>query len=204
MNTSSFGIVITSPINTYYNTTTHWFNVTSNIGASYCNYSIDGAAYILMSNDSTTHWYNNSTVLEGGHTATFECAGPFGDTASDFVYFTIDLTKPNIQFEAPTTSGNVSQSNIEYTKMVNDTNFASTTVYLYGSTGLIENITSTSLTQYRNFFPLPDGVYYLNATAIDLAGNMNKTDTIKIMLDTTLPTLQFEIPTTFGNNSQRP
>ncbi|MCP3684817.1 MAG: hypothetical protein GY861_19285, partial [bacterium] len=47
----------------------------------------------------------------------------------------------------------------------------------------------------RNFTSIPDGSYNFSANVIDAAGNMNKTDTRQIIVDTTSPSISFISPT---------
>jgi hypothetical protein len=53
-------------------------------------------------------------------------------------------------------------------------------------------LNSTSLVS--NFTGLNDGIYYLNATTYDNAGNPNSTETREIMLDTTAPVVEIMSP----------
>ncbi|MEA2035931.1 MAG: NosD domain-containing protein [Nanoarchaeota archaeon] len=100
---------------------------------------------------------------------------------------------PNINFTDPTTqSGNYSQNYILANVTASDTYLNATIIYLYNAAGLVSSNSSIEYSQgaspfFTNFTALPDGVYYLNATANDTSNNKNSTETRTIRLDTTSP-----------------
>jgi len=61
-----------------------------------------------------------------------------------------------------------------------------------------------SIAKYKNWSNLADGVYYYNASASDLAGNLNNTETRQITLDTHAPNATLNTPangTYFANGT---
>ena len=77
---------------------------------------------------------------------------------------------------------------------------------VYNSTSVEINSTQTrgATFNYTNYTSMPDGWYYINATANDSALNTNTTVTRRIILDTTAPGYTFENPTpTNGVNYSR-
>ncbi|MBR9682487.1 MAG: hypothetical protein GOV02_02325 [Candidatus Aenigmarchaeota archaeon] len=108
--------------------------------------------------------------------------------------FNVDNTEPTIGFVNPTTTnGNHSQNYIEVNVSANDLNLDTIIVYLYNSTHFIDSVSNTS-SFYNNIIGLPDGVYYLNSSANDTAGNWNSTGTNTITLDTIAPVISFISP----------
>ena len=78
---------------------------------------------------------------------------------------------------------------------------ANITFYIYNLTGSLVNVTnySTSIRSI-NFTNLNSNMeYYYNVTVTDKAGNKNSTETRKITLDTTNPTINFTYPTEENN-----
>jgi hypothetical protein len=100
-----------------------------------------------------------------------------------------DNTAPNINFVNPTTnSSNISQSYIEANITATDETALDTIiVYLYNTTGLIQSNVSGTSPLFINLTSLPEGTYYLNATANDTSNNINNTQTRTIVLDSTPP-----------------
>jgi hypothetical protein len=104
----------------------------------------------------------------------------------------LDTTPPTINFNPQTTNKGIYNQNwINTSVNSNDLYLSKTTIKLYNTTGIIQTIESTN----HNFINLTDGIYYLNATAEDLAGNKNHTETREIILDTTPPTITLIKPT---------
>ena len=109
----------------------------------------------------------------------------------------IDFTPPSIFFNANTTATGIYPTTWIYasTNATDDKNLNITFIRLYNSTGALINFTnSTNSITSINFTNLSDGVYYLNATANDSAGNYNWTQTITITLDDTPPNMIATVP----------
>ena len=115
---------------------------------------------------------------------------PYNSTTN---FFTIDTTAPTATFLPETTSGNKSQDYIYANYTANDVTIGldKIVIYIYNSTSLVNSTILSSSPALINFTTLPDGTYYLNATANDTLGNQNQTETRKIILDTTPPTITF-------------
>ncbi|HJH29677.1 MAG TPA: PGF-pre-PGF domain-containing protein [Methanosarcinaceae archaeon] len=115
----------------------------------------------------------------------------------------LDTTLPIATFESPTPAdnSNLSQNYIDINVSVDEDNFKNVTTYLYNGTGFVNFNVSTLSPLLYNFTNLDDGTYYINATAYDLIGNSNVTETRTIVLDTTLPIATFESPTPADNSN---
>jgi hypothetical protein len=146
-----------------------------------------------------------SCSTEGNYTFNVSAGDKGGYSNASTYYpswFFYETTIPLIQFVDNTTAaGNYSQNDMEANVTANDTYLDTITVYLYNSTGLF-NSTSSSSSPYKvNFANLPDEKYYLNASASDLAGNVNSTETRIIQLDVTAPTISILYPENKTYNS---
>ncbi|MEM2874279.1 MAG: S8 family serine peptidase [Candidatus Nanoarchaeia archaeon] len=101
--TSSY-IIIESPLNRTYGTGKLDFNITVDPSVYNAIFSIDAGANNTMTNDSATHWYNNSIneLASGQHNATFYT---FGDNINNsktvFFSITTDTTPPQILLNSP-------------------------------------------------------------------------------------------------------
>ena len=122
------------------------------------------------------------------------------DTNNNNVYFdpniTIDTVSPSINYFANTTANNsviTSEFGSIYVSVnASDINFNSTIINLYNaSNALINSSLSNNTATAVSFFGLNDGVYYFNATAYDLAGNINSTVTYMVTVDVHIPTINF-------------
>ncbi|MEM7815477.1 MAG: S8 family serine peptidase [Candidatus Aenigmatarchaeota archaeon] len=110
----------------------------------------------------------------------------------------VDTTKPLIAFAAPTedNSTKFSRDWAAANVSVTEANLANVTYRLFDASGALVNATTFALPQAINWTNLTDGVYYYNATAVDVAGNANSTETRVITLDTALPQIWFNPSTT--------
>ena len=167
-------------------------------------------------------YYSNGTLMSNTTFTTLQNWGFFGGlsdgtyllnaTVYDKVgYFnksetktiTLDTVPPNITLASSTPLDNVNQT-IDYIRTnvtTDDIDLKNITTYIYHGNGtLFYNITNVSSPAINNFTDLPDGVYLINATAYDWAGNSNETGSRTIIVDSTPPIINFA-NTTPANNS---
>jgi hypothetical protein len=103
-------ITIDSPLNSTYDRTWVWGNVTLNEDGDWCGYSLNGAGNVSMSNDTSTHFYNNvSGLAEQPHDLLVYCNDSSGNMAAETVSFTVnlaagDVTPPVIIIDSPSNS----------------------------------------------------------------------------------------------------
>ncbi|NQV08358.1 hypothetical protein HQ529_00735, partial [Candidatus Woesearchaeota archaeon] len=147
------------------------------------------------------------TLAEGVYI--WNCLATDNSSQTDFgdnnLTVKVDTTNPYINFiDVTTASGNYSRSYIDANISATDAlaGLDTITFYIYNSTELVLNTTSSSSPFFINTTGLTDGIYYINATVNDTVGNLNNTETRTIMLDTTGPYINFTNITTAGNNSQ--
>lgn len=160
---------------------------------------------VLVENNSILAWFsfNATASTPGNYNFTIVTSNSTSIVNTTNISVTVnDTTAPYwIDFVDPTPANNtnLSQSYIEANISVNDSfsNISTIRIYLYNTTGLVNNTNVSAVgglnaTGFVNFssVTLPDGIYYLNATANDTAGNENLTGpTRTITLDTTGPVI---------------
>jgi hypothetical protein len=163
--------------------------------------STNGLVYNQTNTTTGTHLY--SVVLPNGlykfNATARDVAGNINSTETRNV--TLDNIYPVYQWNANSEPNNTfkAQNYLQVNITVNDTNFANLTVYLYNfsSTSPMRVNTSTSSTYFINYTNLAqETIYYYNATFIDRAGNINFTDTRKVIIstDTIAPILTYASP----------
>ena len=193
----SFAAVVNTPSQIQLNQPANdsQFNDTQNINFNFTatddqNITLDCSIYL----DSVLNQTNSSTqngtltnflitgISYGSHNWSVNCSDGLLSNVSETRYFTIaDTFPPLIQFVEPT-EGNGSTISRDYilvnvTASDSGTGLANISIYLYNSTSLINTTNSTTSPLFANFSGLSEGAYYFNATAYDLAGNSNQTET---------------------------
>jgi len=195
VNTSStltITIDTTIPLIGFNNETTGAGNLTQDW--IFCNISfsdnlINSSAIYLYNTsglvDSSTsgvspHSFNFTGISDGFYqmnASVWDLAGNVNYTETRAIL--LDTTDPEITFDASTLEeGNHSQDWIFGNVSASDNlGIANITFYLYNSTGLFNSTSYSGNDLSVNFTPLPSGIYYLNASVEDLAGNIVMTDT---------------------------
>ncbi len=172
------------------------------------NYAVANVSLLLSGvvNQTDYSGLNNSdysfpltSLADGHYTWSIRACDVAGNCVDSSQHnFTVDTTSPAIEFESPTPANNayIKTQTLGFNLTSSDSlsGLASTTVYLYNSSGFAQSSSSLS----SSFSGLADGIYYLNATAVDRAGNSNSTGTRKITVDTAAPSISFVSP---SNNS---
>ncbi len=108
----------------------------------------------------------------------------------------IDTTIPLIDFSSGVEDnyGNFSRDWIYVNVSATENNFANITFELHFSGGLINKTIFTDNRREINFTGLPDRKYFYNVTIIDLAYNLNYTETREIQIDDTPPIVNIVEP----------
>jgi len=109
----------------------------------------------------------------------------------------IDTTNPLISYGINTENNdtNFSRNWIYINTSYTETNFKNISFYLFDETfSPIQSSTNTIGTAYHNFTSLSDGTYYYNVTIRDKATNSNSTETRKITIDDTAPSVNIIYP----------
>ena len=208
---------IVAPVNgSYINATNANVNFTINV----TDFSGSGVANATLNIYNSTSLYNSTTItgpvtgvigvvvtlVDGVYTwfwNLFDFAGNQFNTQTAVGNYTVteDTILPVPIFDGLTeTSGtNVSRSNIVINVTVAATNLANITINLYNSTGPYNSTTTSTSPNFVNISGLADGIYYFNATAIDLANNRNSTETRTVRVDTINPQLYTAVITNPDN-----
>ncbi|MFH1801685.1 MAG: hypothetical protein ABH804_02530 [archaeon] len=149
---------------------------------------------------SLSYIWNSSEASDGSYRISVEACDNQGQCSSGrSQIFLIDNTKPVVNFTLPTeiSGSNLSRNYIYVNVTSIDTNFDRIRILLYNSSqNHIQTASEFSSPAFWNFIDLEDGIYYFNATAFDLAGNSNSTETRNVTIDTTGPVVQFVSSTT--------
>ena len=181
-------VTILSPENTTYDTLEILINLTNSSDALNL-WWFNGTDNITYTEPGTFNFTYGSHTIYAYSNDTFNALG------STSITFSI-TNDTNIEFENPTTSGNVSQDYILVNVSSTDTSLDTILVYLYNaSLDLINSSNSSTSPLFVNFSDLSEGTYYLNATANDTDGNQGATETRTINLDMTPPNLTMLSPT---------
>ena len=189
-------LAIILPSNTTYNSVSRTLNYTASdnnaLGACWYNYNGANTTLAGCINATFTALNNQQSTL------TLYANDSAGNVNSTNVTFTVDTTYPQIAFTGTDANDSYKSRTWIYANLtINETNFKNVTFNLYNTT-LVNSTNYTDSTRSVNWTGLAEGVYYINATAYDNVGNVNYTETRRITLDTTLPTLSLDSP---SNNS---
>ena len=215
---NNISAALISPLNKSYNNTNQNFtaNITNPAGLVNATFYLYNSTSLVNSTSFTSIAGSTQAmvgvvfnVVDGVYNWFYNTVGVPGTTytgATKNFTFTKDTVNPMINFTYPSElSGSyVSRNNILVNVSVNDTNFNSTTIYLYGSSkNLLYTNFSTSNISFINYTGLSDGIYYFNATANDSALNTNSTGTVNVTIDTVLPVYTYLSPVnnTYYNSS---
>ncbi|MBX4195958.1 Ig-like domain repeat protein [Candidatus Pacearchaeota archaeon] len=180
-------ISLVFPQNTTYTTTQTALNYTvSDPSLQACWYSLN----LGVINTSVTCGTNVTSLSssEGTNIWIIFTNDSAGNTNSSRVTFFVDSIKPIIQFVSPTPlSGTLINRN---TMVVNvtasDTNLANITLRLYNTSSLVQSNVSAISPLTVNYTNLADGIYFFNATALDIFNNANTTETRNNTVNTTI------------------
>ncbi len=187
---TTVSITIMSPIGNY-SITNLWFNATAQ-NMTWCKYSIDAAPNNTMSNDTSMHWYNNSTVVQGLHNVTFFCNNTGGVIGINMGIFRVDQTAPAVTIVAPTSRFYLDGIAIN-ASAIDALTYVASASWRYENASL--NGTWSSLSQSGNFWTgtfnsylVADGNYTIRINATDAVGNSNTSMTVaNVAVDNTPP-----------------
>lgn len=181
------------------------FNITStdNLGLANITLYINGVANLTQSMSGTTgNFYSGIQMADGWYNYT-AVATDNANQQNTTANFTFQVnTSVSINFVQPLlangTATNKTSIWINVTASAN--NYQAMEIRLYNGTDYIspklKNTTVTTANSYYiNYTGLPDGVYYINATANTSIGLSASTNTLQYLIDTTTPWIDFISPT---------
>ena len=197
-------IAINSPANQTYTTTIINFNVSLNEAGSWCGFSLDGAANVSMTANSSLTGFNatNSTMAQGSHNVVFACNDTAGNinSSSGTRTFSIDSIVPAATINLP--------ANITYNIQTIPFNFSLNEAGYceYSLNNGLTNYTMTSNSSLTGFnatnTSIADGSYTATAYCNDSAGNRNYTSSVTFSKDTSAPQVTIVRPENITYNTQ--
>lgn len=192
-------LTIRSPTNnTYYDTSSILFNITSNENLVWAGYSLNDSALQILTNTTLRIWNKTAILNDGTYNITFyanDSAGNQGNTTDNVKYFFIDTTVPQNSTIGYTPSSPTDASTIDcYSNWTDNINLDYGFVE-HNATGTFVNSTNISLSGLSGRV---NYTFTANSTtppvigcrfyAYDKAGNLNKTSMISLSItDTTKP-----------------
>ncbi len=177
----------------------------SDANISYFEICVYNSSSVICSKSSPvyrneSYYFNNFTNLVEGiyylNASVFDVAG--NNVSLTEREYWLDISSPLIEFVPPTPANESAQNRnyieVNVTASDNLAGIDTVVICLYNTTSLIGCSYFSgdgALAGYaeENFTNLPDGIYYLNATVNDTAGNFNITETRVIEIDTVPPYL---------------
>ncbi|GEM_PF-1395097 len=188
-------IIIKSPTNTTYSTSTINFNVSSNENLSFCKFTINNweSNYTMTRYNDTYFNFTNSSVPEGSYIAKFWCNDTLNNTNNtETKAFAVDTTKPLMTIVSPTNTTYASTT-MSFNVSLNE-NSSWCGFSLDGS----PNITMTRFNDtYFNFTntTMTQGGHSIVFACNDTAGNMNASSNIvSFAVDTVAPNIVIKSP----------
>jgi hypothetical protein len=182
--------------NSFMNSTTAVVNasvVDAQSNISVCTLNFDGSNFTMTKNGaglSVTCNSTQSSLSQGLHNFTVFANDTINNMGQNGTwFFTVDTIFPQVQFVAPTETPGIvlNRTNVLVNVTATDLNLTNITIYVYNSTSLINSTTTLASPNFVNFTNLTNGLYYFNATALDLAGNLNSTETRNVTINADLP-----------------
>ncbi len=178
-------LIISSPLNSTYNTNSVLINFTA-----------DSYQSLWYYNGTTNRTYISAETIivnQGNNLFRFYANDSAGNLNSSSVNFFIDSIYPQISYATGTSAdtANLSQSNIYIIVSVTESNEDTITFLLHNSTGQVNSTSYADSTRTINWTSLADAIYTYNITVNDTAGNSNTTATRTITLDTIIPIISF-------------
>ncbi|MBA2860537.1 Ig-like domain-containing protein, partial [Methanococcus maripaludis] len=182
-------ITINYPINGSYNTTDMFINATLTdlSGIKNTTVEINGINYTL--NENGDYYALNKTLIEGDYVLKVYATDNNNNTnVSGIVAFTIDITYPEVTMETV----NISDSKdlaVNVTAIDEKSELGTNVSVINALTGdLVDStLNFTNGTYQVSLTVLDDGIYNVTATTMDAAGNVNKTEPVTVLVDTTNP-----------------
>ncbi len=95
-------VLVESPGNQTYTSTSIDFNFTTDEKLKYGNFSLDAGKNISMDNDSKKHYFNTSHYVGNGfHNVTFYARDLSDNTGANTTYFSVDTVAPSLEIQKP-------------------------------------------------------------------------------------------------------
>lgn len=166
-------ITLESPLNQTYSTAGVDFNITTDSAINSAFVSVDNGPNNTLTNDTATHWYNNSVgnLTNSQHNAIFYVISDVNNSKTVFFSTTVDTTPPQIQLNSPANNSVIviGQSinltitdNIQVQAVLYERNGANATISSSGNSIYLINTTNWT-----------KGLQNVTVYANDTTGNIN-------------------------------
>ena len=192
-------IIIDSPLNATYNSSTIYFNVSTNENTSWCGFSLDNLVNVSMQRYNESYFnFTNTTISDGSHNVSFSCNDTLNNiNTTSLRWFGVDTTPPFINITFPLNiSYNTNVSELNYS--VSDTNLQNCT---YSLNLGVNNVTITCGSNVTTLTSVEGNNTWI-VWANDSVGNTNFSN-VTFYKDTISPnaTLTFPNNSAYINNS---
>jgi len=182
------------------NSTTINFNISTANSMDTCYLEIDNVNNTMVKANTTSFSLTGLSITEGIKSLLYYCNQTSDGIwkKSNRVTFYLDTIKPLIDFSTGTESNNTNFDRdwVYMNVSLTEANLVNITYNLYTEAGALQDSqTYATSTIEHNFTSVPDGSYFYNVTVIDIINNQNSTETRKITLDDTAPTINIISPT---------
>ena len=199
VNNSNFSTSITLISLTTNDVTNCTFAILNNSGTQI-------AASKLGTDVATTHVNASVSIASLGnglYNLSINCTNSsnLSDSSVTRMIFTKDSTIPVLNLTSIFTNQNFSYKNLGINVTIVETNFSYANITIFNSTGSLINSTINNSVAFN--IPLSvmvDGLYSVNVTAYDYAGNSNSTAANNVRVDTTAPVFSAFVSPISANN----
>lgn len=170
----SSSIAVESPLNQTYSANKLDFNATVASSVSNVLFSVDNGINNTMTNDTATHWYNNSinNLTNGLHNATFYAMSDVNNSKTVFFSIIVDTTPPQIVLNSPANNSIVTAGQ-SVNLTVNDNIQVQTVLYERNNTNATLNPSGNSSYYLINTTNWAKGLQNITVYANDTSGNSN-------------------------------
>lgn len=155
--------------------------------------------FINWTNLPSARYYYNVSVVDKANNR---------NTTETYI-LTLDYLKPNATLKSPSNNSFSNVTSQNYSAYLNDSlsGIKNATLYIYNSSNYNVNSTSFTFTGQVSYIigtivTLIDDVYNWFYTVFDFSGNSYTTQNNTMIIDTTLPVIQFNAPTPNNNTNQ--
>lgn len=173
-------------------------NASTNIEATECNYTLDGALPLELSSSDNYSWSTTVFSLsQGGHKVSFTCTDGINTSTTSLQQFAIDTLGPQITFISPTPSNGSGRDVDWFIANVSLSENASSAEFEWTNASGSYNysMSNSSLTNwYYNMSGMADNTYTYKVYATDAYGNENVSEEQTVIISTAEPVVIIHSP----------
>lgn len=160
----------------------------------------DGNLAVMIAGTSKTFTFNATAAVDGPQNITLTTYDSSMISNNTIFNIITDTIAPNVSIATPIPDSNFSSRVVLINVSANDTNYNYTVITIYylnytQVNTITNNTGNATRMDFRTNLTVPaDGVYRINATSYDRAGNVNVSNVTRIVVDTTAPTISMINP----------